>query len=172
LRPCRGGAALTPEQPSPALRGSAVAELTARQRFSPFAHRQASDHESCDGVLRSSSRTSTLSATVSLEVSLLGSRADCPSGCAADQLGVAGMRAPAGLGPGRDGQRRRRHCAYNPPAEVRLIGGRWVLAQSSEDRDVTTGLARFNPRGEAAKARKGEDDASFQKRCVHFIATG
>jgi isochorismate hydrolase len=45
-----------------------------------------------------------------------------PSRGAADQLGVVGLRAAAGSGPGRHGRRRGRHRAHHPAARRRLSG--------------------------------------------------
>jgi len=50
-----------------------------------------------------------------------GPGAHRPSGGTADQLGVVGLRAAAGLGPGRHGRRRGRH-AHHPAARQRLSG--------------------------------------------------
>ncbi|MEA2534354.1 MAG: hypothetical protein QOJ93_2165 [Actinomycetota bacterium] len=44
------------------------------------------------------------------------------AGAPADQLGVAGLRAAAGLGPCRHGRRRGRHRAHHPAARRRLSG--------------------------------------------------
>ena len=49
----------------------------------------------------------------------------------------------SGTGPGSRRSRRRRHCAYNPPAEACLIGGRWLSRGLSEDCDVRPGKPAF-----------------------------